>query len=361
MSYLASDGLGTADVAVRASDSSTTSVLYSPYGGVRYSAGAMPTDYGFTGQHADSATGLDYYNARYYDPLAWQFTSADTVLPGGGYDILGLSRYAYVEGNPEVRTDPSGLRPPPECEGRCDKPAETQSTTTPTNNGACGGSGSLGPRCQEAVSLSPAERIQIMYSFFDAYPGSSTEDQIGGLGEGILAFTEWEISSGRLDPTSGSLYWKATNGLIALDMRDAHNLLNNGQTVSNNPGVQGWIDYANTSRLHISTEQKQRLLWKAHQTSLHQGTRLALNYLVREAYAHPYEGSVISDVLKNVDVVAIGNLSTADTGAAFLNLATSLTYPAQYPAALSDATTVNLATRYFTLGYENIGVESTRW
>jgi RHS repeat-associated protein len=68
----------------------------------------MPTDYGFTGQHSDAATGLDYYNARYYDPLAGQFTSADPVLPDGGFGILGLSRYAYVEGNPETLTDPSG-------------------------------------------------------------------------------------------------------------------------------------------------------------------------------------------------------------------------------------------------------------
>ena len=61
----------------------------------------MPTDYGFTGQRADSATGLDYYGARYYDPTLGQFTSADTVLDG-------LNRYAYVGGNPISHTDPSG-------------------------------------------------------------------------------------------------------------------------------------------------------------------------------------------------------------------------------------------------------------
>jgi RHS repeat-associated protein len=54
----------------------------------------MPTDRGFTGQVADSTSGLDYYGARYYDPAAGQFTSADTVLPGNGYDGWGLSRYA---------------------------------------------------------------------------------------------------------------------------------------------------------------------------------------------------------------------------------------------------------------------------
>jgi RHS repeat-associated protein len=107
-SYLASDGLGSAMVALDASGSATASLLYTPYGGTRYSSGTIPTDYGFTGQHADNATGLDYYNARYYDPVAGQFARADSVLPGRGYDILGLSRYAYVEGNPETQVDPSG-------------------------------------------------------------------------------------------------------------------------------------------------------------------------------------------------------------------------------------------------------------
>src|SRR5258708_7096565 len=68
----------------------------------------MPTSYGFTGQRADAASGLDYYGSGYYDPLAGQFTSADSVVPADGHDVLGLSRYAYVDGNPELRTDPSG-------------------------------------------------------------------------------------------------------------------------------------------------------------------------------------------------------------------------------------------------------------
>jgi hypothetical protein len=37
-----------------------------------------------------------------------QFASADTELQDSGLDILGLSCYAYVEGNPEDRTDPTG-------------------------------------------------------------------------------------------------------------------------------------------------------------------------------------------------------------------------------------------------------------
>jgi len=108
ISYLVSDGLGSANVTLDAIGNVVAQVLYTPYGSVRYHPGTMLTDRGFTGQIADSASGLDYYGSRYYDPVAGQFTSADSVLPGGGYDIWGLSRYAYVEGNPVIRVDPTG-------------------------------------------------------------------------------------------------------------------------------------------------------------------------------------------------------------------------------------------------------------
>jgi RHS repeat-associated protein len=65
---------------------------------------------GSAGQYADAAMGLDDYSARYYDPLAQQFISADSVLPGQGYDPWELSRYASVHGNPETATDPTGHR-----------------------------------------------------------------------------------------------------------------------------------------------------------------------------------------------------------------------------------------------------------
>jgi len=87
MSYIASDGLGSANVTMNPSGGATASVLYAPYGGVRYSSGTMPTTYGFTGQRSDTASGLDYYGSRYYDPAAGQFTSGDSVLPGGGFDV----------------------------------------------------------------------------------------------------------------------------------------------------------------------------------------------------------------------------------------------------------------------------------
>ncbi|HEV2236265.1 MAG TPA: RHS repeat-associated core domain-containing protein, partial [Ktedonobacterales bacterium] len=101
-SYLCSDMLGSALVALAANGIMQASELYIHYGNPRYTSGTMPGSYGFTGQRADGATGLDYYNARYYDPLAGQFAAADTDLGGG------LNRFAYVGDNPVTRTDPSG-------------------------------------------------------------------------------------------------------------------------------------------------------------------------------------------------------------------------------------------------------------
>ncbi len=107
LSYTLSDGLGSVSETATPSGlfvpPTLATQLYGPYGAVRYQSGTLPTDHGFTGQRSDAATsGLDYYGARYYDPVAGQFTSADTTLAGG------LNRYAYVGGNPETKADPSG-------------------------------------------------------------------------------------------------------------------------------------------------------------------------------------------------------------------------------------------------------------
>lgn len=82
------------------------SQLYGPYGNKRYSTDTLPTSIGFTGQRTDSVTGLDYYVARYYDPAVGVFLSPDSVQG----NAQGMQPYAYVGGNPETRTDPTGHR-----------------------------------------------------------------------------------------------------------------------------------------------------------------------------------------------------------------------------------------------------------
>jgi RHS repeat-associated protein len=102
--YLAGDHLGSASLAMGASN---TSQRYYPYGGTR--SGGVPTDYQFTGQKLDTGTSLYYYGARYYDPVTGRFVSADTVVPSPGKP-QALNRYSYVYDNPVKYTDPTGHR-----------------------------------------------------------------------------------------------------------------------------------------------------------------------------------------------------------------------------------------------------------
>jgi len=81
--------------------------VYDPYGTNRYSSGTIGTNKGFTGQYTDTLTGLDYYNARYYDPVVGVFLAADTVQG----NPQGMNPYAYVLGNPETKNDPTGRCP----------------------------------------------------------------------------------------------------------------------------------------------------------------------------------------------------------------------------------------------------------
>jgi RHS repeat-associated protein len=92
----------------------------------------MPGSDGYTGQHADAATGLDDDGARSYDPAAGQFTSADTLL-------AGLNRYGYVGGDPENATDPSGHLYSPN-----DTTAVTLERAAPTGGDGVGGGGGGG-------------------------------------------------------------------------------------------------------------------------------------------------------------------------------------------------------------------------
>ena len=136
LSYLARDGQGTVSETLDGSGNVTSAQLYTPYGSVRYSSGSSPTSLGYTGQRADSTTGLDYYHARYYDPVAGQFTSADTVDDG-------LNRYGYVAGNPTTAMDPSGHRRV--CDHDCwapSPPKKTDCRVTHTCKGSGGDKGS---------------------------------------------------------------------------------------------------------------------------------------------------------------------------------------------------------------------------
>ncbi|HLG74985.1 MAG TPA: RHS repeat-associated core domain-containing protein, partial [Ktedonobacteraceae bacterium] len=91
---------------------------YGPCGHLRYNAGGlsgMATSKGFSGQYSDAFSGLDYYNARYYEPAVGIFLSADSKEG----NTMGMDPYMYVGGNPETYNDPTGeyYAPPPQGNG----------------------------------------------------------------------------------------------------------------------------------------------------------------------------------------------------------------------------------------------------
>ena len=80
--HLHGDPLGSTSLTTRGSAETASRADYA-YGSERAATGDLQTDHTFTGQKRD-ATGLMYYNARYYDPALGTFDSPDSVVPGAG-------------------------------------------------------------------------------------------------------------------------------------------------------------------------------------------------------------------------------------------------------------------------------------
>jgi RHS repeat-associated protein len=91
--YTLRDQLNSASEVLDASGAIVGEQRYYPFGQVRISSPTMFTDRLYTGQRAISGLGLDFYNARYYDPSLGRFISPDSITPGGPQ---GLNRYSYV-------------------------------------------------------------------------------------------------------------------------------------------------------------------------------------------------------------------------------------------------------------------------
>ena len=101
--YLYSDHLGSTVLTTNSSGVKNTTLQYYPFGNFYQPATSqLSTDKLYTSQRKDNSSDLYFYNARYYNPQTGNFISADKAE--------GSNRYAYVQNNPIMKNDPSGLQ-----------------------------------------------------------------------------------------------------------------------------------------------------------------------------------------------------------------------------------------------------------
>ncbi|WP_426286314.1 RHS repeat domain-containing protein [Luteibacter sp. E-22] len=106
ITYYYTDPQGTVLATTDAVGNITSIADYRPYGTRVLSE--IESGPGYTGHISDPDSGLIYMQARYYDPDIGRFLSNDPVglQPG---DTFGNNNYSYVNNNPVVNWDPTGM------------------------------------------------------------------------------------------------------------------------------------------------------------------------------------------------------------------------------------------------------------
>jgi RHS repeat-associated protein len=109
--WLLGDHLGSTAYTVSGTTESGE-VRYKAFGATRFTSGATPTTFRYTGQREEAGLGLYYYGARWYDPALGHFIQPDTLVPDAS-NGLDYHRYAYTRFNPLKYNDPTGHCPAP--------------------------------------------------------------------------------------------------------------------------------------------------------------------------------------------------------------------------------------------------------
>jgi RHS repeat-associated protein len=104
------DHLGSTSLTTSATGTVISELRYSAWGEVRYSSGAVPSKYQYTGQYSDSYINLLDYGSRRYDPELGRFISPDSIVPLASQGVQAYDRYGYVNNNPVNFNDPTGHR-----------------------------------------------------------------------------------------------------------------------------------------------------------------------------------------------------------------------------------------------------------
>lgn len=108
VTYLHSDHLGSAQAGTHASGGVAWREQYTPFGEVIQNIASNDNLDGFTGHIRDDATGLNYMQARYHDPVIGRFLSVDPITFVDITNPNVFNRYSYTFNNPINMIDPDG-------------------------------------------------------------------------------------------------------------------------------------------------------------------------------------------------------------------------------------------------------------
>jgi RHS repeat-associated protein len=105
-SYYQFDGLGSSTSLSNSAGALANTYSYDSFGNTIGSVGSLANPFRFAGREFDTESGIYQYRTRYYDPGQGRFISEDASGFQGGLNFC-----KYVQNNPLVLTDPTGLSP----------------------------------------------------------------------------------------------------------------------------------------------------------------------------------------------------------------------------------------------------------
>jgi len=102
INYIHGDNIGSSLIYTDENGNKIFGTNYLPFGKELNNYATINSKFKFTGKNYDADNGLNYFNARYYNPNTGSFVSNDPMFKteDGGYQ--------YVNNNPLIITDPSG-------------------------------------------------------------------------------------------------------------------------------------------------------------------------------------------------------------------------------------------------------------